>query len=120
PRVPRREDDAMRRSGTVCILLGLCAWMSQISPADQGKEPAKKPTLKFTVSKETTSVTEPLDKDGYIDYATALNKQLSKRITPKTNANVLIWLAFGPKPEDRAVPSEFFEQLGIKPPPERG
>jgi hypothetical protein len=56
----------------------------------------KKDKPKFTIGKETTFVTEPLDKDGYVDYSTALNKALSKGITPKTNANVLVWHALVP------------------------
>ena len=74
----------------------------------------------FTVSTETTYVTGPLDKYGYVDYVTALNERLSKGITPENNANVLIWQALGPRPEDdTTMPPEYFQWLGIKSPPER-
>jgi hypothetical protein len=53
----------------------------------------------FTVSTETTYVTGPLDKYGYVDYVTALNERLSKGVRPENNANVLIWQALGPRPE---------------------
>src|SRR5258708_30094797 len=76
----------------------------------------KKPTPKFTVGKETTFVTGPLDKDGYIDYAAALNERLGKGITPKTNAMVLFWKAFGAAPEVSRMPSEYFKLLRIEPP----
>jgi hypothetical protein len=49
------------------------------------------PRPKIDISKETTYVTGPLDKDGYIDYETALNDRLGKGITPEKNANVLLW-----------------------------
>src|SRR5713101_1232534 len=76
-----------------------------------------KPTPKFPVGKETTHITEPLDKDGYLDYAAALNDRLGKDITPEKNANVLLWKALGPRPEGgKAMPAEFFKYLGIKEP----
>jgi len=50
---------------------------------------------KFTISKETTFVTGPVDKDGYIDYTAALNERLRQGMTPENNANVLIWKALG-------------------------
>src|SRR5262245_38238195 len=74
----------------------------------------------FTVSPETTYVTGPLDKHGYVDYATALNERLSKGITPENNANVLIWKALGPHPEGATMPDEYFKWLGIEQPPEQG
>jgi len=75
----------------------------------------------FTVGKETTYVTGPLDKHGYVDYVTALNEQLSKGITPDNNANVLIWKALGPRPEGgTSMTPEYFQWLGIESPPEQG
>ncbi len=73
----------------------------------------------FTISKKTTYVMGPVDKQGYIDYVTALNKELSKGITPKNNANVLLWRAMGPHPENATMSPEFFKWLGKKP-PEKG
>src|SRR5947207_1711495 len=74
----------------------------------------------FTVSPETTYVTEPLDAEGYVDYPTALNERLSKGVTPENNANVLIWQALGPHPEGGTMPPEYFQWLGIESPPEEG
>src|SRR5205807_1844884 len=62
----------------------------------------------------------PLDKDGRIDYAVALNKRSRKGVTPANNANVLVWQALGPRPEGETMPAEFFQWLGIPEPPERG
>jgi hypothetical protein len=90
--------------------------------AEQNKpddKSAKKPRGKFKISKETTFVTGPFDKDGYIDYVAALNEQLSKGVTPENNANVLIFKAFGPHPENGKMPAEFFKWLGYQP-PEKG
>src|ERR1051326_511148 len=75
----------------------------------------------FTVSPETTYVTGPLDKDGDVDYVTALNERLSQGVTPENNANVLIWQALGPRPEGGdGMPEEYWKWLGIGPPPAGG
>ena len=80
-----------------------------------------KPAPKFPLGKETTYVTGPLDKEGYIDYEAALNDRLGKSITPEKNANVLLWKAFGPRPEGgKGMPVEFFKRLGIDEPPPGG
>src|SRR5438132_1133490 len=93
------------------LLLGFSAFVLADTPA--------KP--KFTIGKETTYVTGPVDKDGYIDYQAALNKELGKGITAKTNAAVLLFKALGPKPEGgRGMPPEFFQFMGIEAPPEKG
>ena len=81
----------------------------------------KPPTPKFPVGKETTYVTGPIDKNGYIDYEAALNDILGKGVTPDNNANALLWKAFGPKPEGGdGMPAEYFKRLGIPEPPEEG
>src|SRR6266851_6432373 len=88
---------------------------------DKPKEgAAKKHRGRFTISKETTYVTGPLDKDGYIDYAAALNERLGKGVTAENNANVLIWRAIGPRPERPEISPKFFRQLGMKVPPDAG
>jgi hypothetical protein len=80
-----------------------------------------KPAAKFPVGKETTYVTGPLDKEGYIDYLAALNARLGKGIVPEKNANVLLWKAFGPTREDGdETPAEFFKRLGMNEPPRDG
>src|SRR5262245_55897881 len=70
----------------------------------KGDQSAKKARGRFTISKETTYVTGPLDKDGYIDYVAALNERLRQGVTPENNANVLIWKALGPRPEGKRMP----------------
>ncbi len=80
-----------------------------------------KPDPKFPLGKDTTVVTGPLDKDGYIDYQAALNDRLGKGVTPGRNANVLLWKALGPAPEGgKGMPAEFFKRLGMKEPPKDG
>jgi hypothetical protein len=101
---------------TRILVLGLVACTAgALSAADEKKRKAN-----FTVSKETTYVTGPLDKDGYVDYAAALNERLGKGVTPDTNANVLIWKALGPKPEGKRMPTEFYKLMGMEEPPEKG
>ncbi len=79
-----------------------------------------KPAAKVPLGKETTYVTGPLDKEGYVDYEAALNDRLGKGITPQKNANVLLWRALGPTPEGYNLPAEYFKRLGIQEPPKSG
>ncbi len=77
--------------------------------------------IKYTVSAETTFITEPLDAKGHPDYVAALNQRLGQGITPEQNANVLIWQALGPRPEGGSgMPPEYFQLLGIEPPSDKG
>jgi hypothetical protein len=75
---------------------------------------------KFTIGKETTHATEPVDADGYVDYPAALNEKLSQGVTPENNANVLIWKALGPNPMGVSVPTGFFDKMKMQPPPATG
>jgi len=75
---------------------------------------------KFAIGKETTYVTGPLDKDGYMDYEATLNDHLASGVTPARNANVLIWQALGPRPEGKPMLPEYFRRLGIEEPQEHG
>jgi hypothetical protein len=82
---------------------------------------ADKPVPKFPLGKETTFVTGPLDKEGYVDFQTALNDLLGKGITPEKNANVLLWKSLGPTPEGgRGMSAEYFKRLGMEEPPKDG
>src|SRR5262245_5535318 len=74
----------------------------------------------YTVSEQTTVVTDHVDPQGLVDYPTALNERMSKGITPENNAKVLIWQALGPHPERGTMPPEYFKWLGIAQPPEQG
>lgn len=75
---------------------------------------------KFTIGKETTYVIGPLDKDGYIDDAAALNERLGKGVTAENSANVLLWKAIGPSRAIGIPPAGYFKLLGIDELPEKG
>jgi hypothetical protein len=81
---------------------------------------AKEPKRRFTVGKETTHVTGPVGKDGYIDYAAALNQRMRQGVTPDNNAAVLLWKALGPHPEGGKTSPEIFRWLGMEAPLEGG
>jgi hypothetical protein len=104
----------MKLTAASLLVFGLLAG------AGCGQKPKPEAKPKFTVGKETTYITEPLDEQGYVDYAAALNKRLSQGVTPQTNANVLLWKALGPHPDGGTMPAEFFKWLGIPAPPEQG
>ena len=61
---------------------------------NEARQPIKS---KITAGKDTTYFTGPIDKNGYVDYITALNNHLKKGVTPENNANVLFLRAMGTK-----------------------
>ncbi len=76
-----------------------------------GNQPPKVAKASFKPNKETTYITEPVDADGYLDYESALNERLRGKITPVTNANVLLWQAMGPKPEGKEPHADYWKWL---------
>ena len=109
----------------ISSILALGILTSQAMPDDRKEEKLKdQPSTKvghgkFTIGKDTTFVTKPLDKDGYPDYAAALNERLSVGVTPENNANLLIWKALGPF-SNTPMPEEYFKLLGSPRPSENG
>src|SRR4051794_30028013 len=87
------------------LLVGYMAWPGRVT---------------YTVTPETTHITDPLDAQGYPDYPTALNDRLARDVTPENNANVLIVRALGPRPEGAPLLPEFYRRLGIDPLPDDG
>jgi len=80
-----------------------------------------KPRAKFTLGRDTTCFTEPLDKDGYVDYASALNAYFGKGVKAEENAYVPLINLLGPAPEGgQPLPNVFFQALGIPPLPVEG
>ena len=71
---PYPESEGSHMTFTLAAVLGL--WLPA-APLD-----VKKPVAKYPMSRATTYITEPLDKDGYLDYETALNERLRGKITP--------------------------------------
>jgi hypothetical protein len=113
---------------TICALLlvwDLTPSLVATPTAFQGKDEKKKPAENkvkpnFTISRETTCVTGPVDKDGYIDYEKALNEILRKSVTPQNNAAVLFYKALGPRPGGEEAPKVLFTWLQIPAPPSKG
>ena len=74
----------------------------------------------MTISKATTYITAPLRKDGYVDYAAALNQRCSQGVTPENNMVVLFVRAVGPESIKKRYREKYFHLLGIPPLPEKG
>ncbi len=74
----------------------------------------------YRVSKETTSIIEPLRSDGSVDYVAALNERQRQGVTPENNAAVLFWKAVGPAEILPEVRTKYFGMLGIPPLHESG
>lgn len=100
---------------TLGLIVMVCLLVWKVSLHVVASSPPELP-----LGKETTYVTGPLDEEGYIYYETALNERLRQGIKPEANANVLLWQAWGPRPEGSRMPERFYEWLGIPEPPEEG
>lgn len=76
--------------------------------------------VRFTISPETTIITQPIGEDGYVDYVAAYNTQSRRGVTPENNLAVVLWEVCGPD----AIPAKyrrvFFQELGIEIPPAEG
>ncbi len=108
------------RCPLLLMLVALECSANVVIGAESPEEAPKRPALPYTVSKETTFVTEPLRPDGSVDYAEAINQRMSKGVTPENNAAVLIWRAAGPKEIPAGLRARYFARIGIEPPSEQG
>jgi hypothetical protein len=93
-------------------------------PAVKKDKPAAKAASRkqklIKISKETTYLTEPLTKDGYVDYLAALNNQQQKGVTHDNNAAVVFRRALGPGEILKETRLDYFKLLGIDHLPEKG
>jgi hypothetical protein len=106
----------MSLSGVVMNALLLSSLL--LCPGADDKPPAQ---AKLPLGRDTTFVTGPLDKQGYIDYEAALNAELSKGVTPENNANALLVVVFGPAPEGGdGFPLAYYKWLDVAVPPKNG
>jgi hypothetical protein len=113
----------MKASCATLLVLSLCTLAigcTRKSSSSASQEESKTRRGTFTIGKKTTYIDGPLDKNGHIDYAAALNERLSKGVTPENNACVLIWQAVGPHPDGATMPARFYQLLGIPVLPEEG
>ena len=118
----------VRLSIAVAVLAGIgiaAVWLVSVHAGEPakgppGKEAAKGPPGGIIVSRETTFITEPLRKDGTVDYLAALNQRYSQGVTPENNAAVLFLQAMGPGEINKDIRERFFKMLGIAPLPEKG
>jgi hypothetical protein len=101
-------------SGAIVNTIILPALLLVCGADDKPVEP------KLPLGKDTTFVTGPLDKNGYIDYEAALNAEFGKGITPEKNANALLALVLGPNPEGADMPAAYYKWLDIPIPPKEG
>lgn len=74
----------------------------------------------ITVAKDTTYVTEPVAKDGYVDYLAALNAADSEGATVDNNAAIWLVRAMDLSMFKEADRKRFFAMLGIEPSPVAG
>lgn len=105
------------------LLLAYCLNSAADEPPKEGDD-GRKAKANIKISKETTYIEEPVGKDGYINYIEALNQRLSKGITTKNNAAVVVCKVIGPNGGELRGMDEYrdklFKRLGIGDLPEEG
>jgi hypothetical protein len=114
-RPPDWGRDIMRAAACVALLL-----LGNASAMAQKEEGRTGDSIRLTVSRATTFLTEPLDEEGWVDYARGLESQLSQGVTPENNAAVLLWQALGPTEIQPPAREDFFRRLAIAPLPAAG
>ena len=110
----------------LCLARGVAAqsWAAEPAPGKEpsaekrGDQASKCPRIALAISRETTYITEPLRKDGYVDYIAAINDRCRQGVTPENNAAVLFSKAMGPGAIPKPHREQFFKLLGIPPIPE--
>ncbi len=109
---------------SACFVPRQSAAADRESPSQTGASPpsqrVRKPKLPLTISKKTTYLVGPLDRDGYVDYLAALNQLDSRGVTPEKNAGILLVCAIGTSDFTSEERTRFYKLLGIEPLPERG
>jgi hypothetical protein len=112
----------LRKLGGIAKAMGFgLALLPLVCSLSLAQQQETKPTPKFPLGRETTYFSGPLDKDGYVDYASALNAYFGRGIKPEDNAYVALITAVGPSPQSGPpLPESFFQALGIDPLPVDG
>ena len=88
-----------------------------LNVADIPPPPPANSPLPLTISTETTYITEPLRKNGFVDYVGAINALGKKGVTAENNAFIPLYELVSRKARKSAFPSNeayswFFEELG--------
>lgn len=121
-----RQSRSQIRTAEMAVLFTLLLIPSiavRAADGDEKKKPqAEKPqkSLEIVVSKKTTRFTAPLDKDGRVNFAEAINLAYEGDITAETNFAVPLYQALGPQPDNRRLSKEFFDRIGMEVPPDDG
>ncbi|MDA1015613.1 MAG: hypothetical protein O3A00_14315 [Planctomycetota bacterium] len=84
------------------------------TPVKKPAEPPKQTALK--ISKETTFITSPLDKKGFVNYVRALDEMHGKGVKPEDNAAVFLARGNGIRELANSPHRErYFKAMGIEP-----
>ena len=88
-----------------------------LNVADIPPPPPANSPLPLTISTETTYITEPLRKDGCVDYVGAINALAKKGVTAENNAFIPLYELVSRQTQESAFRSNqayswFFEELG--------
>ncbi len=103
-----------RRQNAVFLVLLVTGGLAGCAPRREGTTQPAPRVVKLTVSKLTTYVSGPCNKDGTINYVTHLNDKYGKGVTPDNNAAVLLLRALGPETIEEELRDRTLELLDIR------
>jgi hypothetical protein len=102
-----------RRRRCVVLGAGLLTCVGWLWGADARKPEADEPRGPvITPSVATTKFTAPLDAEGYVDFAQALNRELGQGVRPEENAVIPFLRAMGPCDGNREIVDLVLKELG--------
>lgn len=99
------------------VLLASPAWLLAEPPSPAASRPAR---IKVTISKETTYVLGPLNRDGTVNYVAAVNEMYGRGVTADNNAAIPLLRALGPASLDAKTREFTLKALGLADLPEKG
>lgn len=97
------------------VLAGMGLFAATSLADDPKEKPPEKKGPPFTITKETTHITEPLFEDGFPNYAAALDRQMKKGISPDDNAFIPLIQIVGPNEIAEKLRPQLAEKLGMPP-----
>ena len=101
-------------SRLACSLVAIASLMLLAAPDAETVEPKRAEAVGLQIGRDTTVVTEPLDKDGFPDFVAALNQRMSAGVSRDDNFWVLMWPALGNAERSREEYLQKVEQsLGV-------
>ncbi len=104
------------QGGLLMLFCTAIAVGDQAPPPSSPSAQSAEINIPYTISKQTTWITEYVRANGAVDYVAALNARLSKGVTPENNAAIPLMKAFGANIIEEANREDYYKSLGVAAP----